>query len=137
MAPSASSTSLGLDGLLGLLVEAAPHRAGALEIGARSSLVASKWRRIDSEISSSPSSSVMPRTPVELRPLNTRTSATGKRMHWPLAVVSRTSSRSVQICTSTIASPSSSFMAILPLRLHVDEIGQLVAPHVAGAWWRT
>ena len=59
----------------------------------------------------------MPRTPMESRPLKTRTSGTAKRMHWPLAVVSSTSSRSVQICTSTMASPSSSFMAILPPRL--------------------
>ena len=41
----------------------------------------------------SPSASVMPRTPTELRPANTRTSVTGKRMHWPCAVVSSTSSR--------------------------------------------
>ena len=59
----------------------------------------------------------MPRTPVESRPLKTRTSGTGKRMHWPFAVVSSTSSASEQICTSTMCSPSSSFMAILPLRL--------------------
>ena len=31
----------------------------------------------------SPSASAMPRTPIESRPLNTRTSSTGKRMHWP------------------------------------------------------
>ena len=38
-------------------------------------------------------------------------------MHWPAAVVSRTSSPSVQSCTPTIASSSlSNFMAILPLR---------------------
>ena len=60
--------------------------------------------------------SAMPRTPIEVRPWNTRTSATGKRMHWPPALVSSTSSRSVQICTSTIASPSSSFMAMMPER---------------------
>ena len=58
----------------------------------------------------------MPRTPIEVRPVNTRTSVTGKRMHWPPAAVSSTSSRSVQICTSTIASPSSSFMAMMPER---------------------
>ena len=58
----------------------------------------------------------MPRTPIEVRPWNTRTSVTGKRMHWPPALVSSTSSRSVQICTSTIASPSSSFMAMMPER---------------------
>ncbi len=50
----------------------------------------------------SPFASVMPRTPVESRPLKTRTSSTQKRMHWPRAVVSRTSSSSVQIWTSTM-----------------------------------
>ncbi len=65
----------------------------------------------------SPSASAMPRTPIESRPLNTRTSSTAKRMHWPRAVVSSTSSLSEQICTSTMPSPSSSFMAILPARL--------------------
>ena len=58
----------------------------------------------------------MPRTPIEVRPWNTRTSGTGKRMHWPPGAVSSTSSFSVQICTSTIASPSSSFMAMMPER---------------------
>ena len=43
---------------------------------------------------------------------------TGKRMHWPELAVSSTSSLSVQVSTPRIASPSSSsFMAILPLRL--------------------
>ena len=60
--------------------------------------------------------SAMPRTPIEVRPVKTRTSVTGKRMHWPPAAVSSTSSRSVQICTSTIASPSPSFMAMMPER---------------------
>ena len=64
----------------------------------------------------SPSARLMPRTPMESRPLKTRTSGTGKRMHWPFAVVSSTSSFSVQIWTSTMCSPSSSFMAILPPR---------------------
>ena len=59
----------------------------------------------------------MPRTPMESLPLKTRTSPTGKRMHCPSALVSSTSSFSVQICTSTIASPSSSFIAIFPVRL--------------------
>ena len=58
----------------------------------------------------------MPRTPIEVRPWNTRTSVTAKRMHWPCAVVSSTSSFSVQICTSTMPSPSSSFMAMMPER---------------------
>ena len=38
-------------------------------------------------------------------------------MHWPAAVVSSTSSFSEQTATSTMPSPSSSFIAILPLRL--------------------
>ena len=58
----------------------------------------------------------MPRTPMEVRPWNTRTSSTAKRMHCPAALVSSTSSFSVQICTSTMASPSSSFMAMMPER---------------------
>ena len=37
-------------------------------------------------------------------------------MHCPAALVSSTSSFSVQICTSTMASPSSSFMAMMPER---------------------
>ena len=64
----------------------------------------------------SPDARLMPRTPVESRPLKTRTSGTGKRMHWPSAVVSTTSSFSEQVATSTMRSPSSSFIAILPLR---------------------
>ncbi len=74
------------------------------------------WRRIDSAMTLSPCPSVMPRTPIESRPLNTRTSVTAKRMHWPFCVVSSVSSLSRQICTSTMASPSSSFIAILPAR---------------------
>ena len=58
----------------------------------------------------------MPRTPIEVRPWNTRTSVTGKRMHWPSAVVSSTSSFSVQTCTSRMPSPSASFMAMMPER---------------------
>ena len=65
-------------------------------------------------MSLSPSSSAMPRTPIEVRPANTRTSVTGKRMHWPPAAVSSTSSVSVQICTFTMPSPSSSFIAMMP-----------------------
>src|SRR5205823_8803022 len=52
---------------------------------ARSSAVASMWRRIESEITLSPSSRLMPRTPMDVRPANTRTSGTAKRMHWPPA----------------------------------------------------
>ena len=81
-----------------LLDAAAPHRVGALEIGGA---LVRAWRRygarIDSEITLSSLSSAMPRTPIEVRPVNTRTSGTGKRMHWPPAVVSSTSSFSVQI----------------------------------------
>src|SRR6478752_2296324 len=71
---------------------------------------------MESEITVSPSASVIPRTPMEVRLWKTRTSVTGKRMHWPPAEVSRTSSRSVQIATFTMPSPSSSFMAIMPER---------------------
>src|SRR3981189_371988 len=74
------------------------------------------WRRMVSEISLSLLGNAMPRTPIEVRPWNTLTSVTGKRMHWPPAAVSSTSSCSVQICTSTIASSSSSFMAMMPER---------------------
>src|SRR5229473_3430867 len=74
------------------------------------------WRRMVSEISLSFLGNAMPRTPIEVRPWNTLTSVTAKRMHWPPAAVSSTSSRSVQICTSTIASSSSSFMAMMPER---------------------
>src|SRR5438552_3491373 len=89
----------------------------------RSSDVVSTWRRIASEISVSFSASAMPRTPIEVRPVKTRTSVTGKRMHWPPAAVSSTSSRSVQIWTSTIASPSPSFMAMMPERRALDVAG--------------
>ena len=58
----------------------------------------------------------MPRTPTEFRPAKTRTSGTGKRMHWPCAVVRITSSASVQVSTERIASPSPSFMAMMPER---------------------
>src|SRR6266511_3668466 len=74
------------------------------------------WRRIEREMTLSPSASAMPRTPIDVRPWNTRTSVTAKRIHCPPAVVSNTSSRSVQICTSTMPSPSSSFMAMMPER---------------------
>ena len=62
-------------------------------------------------------SSLMPRTPADSRPLNTRTSVTGKRMAWPSAVVSSTSLFSSQTATPMMRSPSSSFMAILPFCL--------------------
>ena len=57
----------------------------------------------------------MPRTPVEVRPLNTRTSGTGKRRHLPARVASSTSLSSPHRLTPTRLSPSFSFMAILPL----------------------
>ena len=69
------------------------------------------------EMTFSPSPMVMPRTPVESRPLKTRTSPTSKRIARPPEVVSSTSSLAEQVATSTMPSPSSSFMAILPLRL--------------------
>jgi hypothetical protein len=53
-------------------------------------------------ITVSPCPKLMPRTPVESRPLNTRTSVTGKRMHCPPAVVSSTSSSAEQISTPTM-----------------------------------
>ena len=69
------------------------------------------------EITRSPLSSRMPRTPVESRPANTRTSVTGKRMLLPPSAASSTSWCSVQMATLTRLSPSSSFIAILPLAL--------------------
>ena len=42
-------------------------------------------------------------------------------MHWPCAVVSRISSASEQASTPISASPSSSFIAILPLRLMLSK----------------
>ncbi len=78
------------------------------------------------EIISSSFSSLMPRTPVESRPLNTRTSSTGNRMQRPCAVVSSTFSSGLQIATRTMRSPSSSFMAILPLRLMFSKSARLL-----------
>src|SRR5258708_3264551 len=70
----------------------------------------------------------MPRTPIEVRPVKTRTSVTGKRMHWPPAAVSSTSSCSVQIWTSTIASSSSSFIAMMPERRTSTKSDRLLRP---------
>ncbi len=56
----------------------------------------------------------MPRTPMESRPANTRTSPTAKRIALPLRAASRMSLASVQTPTPIRRSPSSSFMAILP-----------------------
>ncbi len=71
----------------------------------------------------SPSPRRMPRTPVESRPANTRTSSTAKRMARPARrgqqhVLVGACRRPRRRC----ASPSSSFMAILPARLIVDEV---------------
>ena len=55
-----------------------------------------------------------PRTPVESRPLKTRTSVVGKRIARPDAVTSITSSSVVAMRTPTSSTPSGSFMAILP-----------------------
>ena len=67
------------------------------------------------EITLSPSGNFIPRTPVEALDSNTRTSVTGKRTHLPPAAANKTSSESLQISTPMSLSPSSSFMAILPL----------------------
>ncbi len=69
------------------------------------------------EITRSSSPSRTPRTPVDSRPANTRTSPTAKRTQRPRLVVSSTSWASVQRLTPTMWSSGSSFMAILPLRL--------------------
>ena len=85
------------------------------------------------EMTLSPSSSLMPRTPVESRPLNTRTSFTGKRMHWPCAVVS------VHVVRFGADLDACDLVALV--QLHGDlagpvdafEVGQLVAPDIARA----
>ena len=59
----------------------------------------------------------MPRTPVDLRPLKTRTSVVGKRIARPARVTSMTSSSSAQMRAFTSSIPSGRSMAILPLRL--------------------
>jgi hypothetical protein len=59
----------------------------------------------------------MPRTPVESRPLKTRTSVVGKRIARPSAVTSITSSSPCRCARSRGSRPSGSFIAILPLRL--------------------
>ena len=70
----------------------------------------------------------MPRTPVELRPGKTRTSGTGKRMHWPL--------RGGQHHVVGLGAGLDAEDALALAELHgdlagavdVDEVGQLVAP---------
>src|SRR3546814_245861 len=72
---------------------------------------------MESEITSSSSFSVMPRTPVEVRLWNSRTSVAAKRMALPCRVASSTSSPSVSNATPIRRSvaPSSKRIAILPL----------------------
>jgi len=48
-------------------------------------------RAIASEISVSLSRAHAAHAPIEVRPVKTRTSVTGKRMHWPPSAVSSTS----------------------------------------------
>ena len=69
------------------------------------------------ETTASPSARRMPRTPVESRPLKTRTSVAGKRMARPSRVVSITSSSSDAMQALISRVPSGSFIAILPLRM--------------------
>ena len=108
---------------------AAPHRAARLEIGGallgrrldmaqdrhRDDLVAVRRARCRARRSS-------------CGPANTRTSSTGKRMHWPPAVVSSTSSR---LGADLHVDDR---LALVELHgddagaAHVGEIGQLVAP---------
>ena len=83
------------------------------------------------EMTRSSSASVMPRTPMESRPLKTRTSSTQKRMHWPRAVVSRTSSSSRQICDVDDVVALVELHGDLAGAVDVDEVRQLVAAHAA------
>jgi hypothetical protein len=88
--------------------------------------------------SSSPAS-LMPRTPVEVRPAKTRTSGTAKRMHLPSRVASSTSCSSVQVLTSRSAARL--------LQLHRDQplerilaksdsrLRRTVPPDVANIRW--
>ena len=69
------------------------------------------------------SPSVMPRTPTEFRPAKTRTSGTGKRTHWPAAVVSRMSWFSVQVSTET--------------RLPAEQAAAPEAPQPQPVGWRS
>ena len=68
-------------------------------------------------MTSSPLASRAPRTPVEVRLWNSRTSVAAKRIALPLRVASRTSSSSVSSDTpiSRSSEPSSNRIAILPL----------------------
>ncbi|CAA9496841.1 MAG: hypothetical protein AVDCRST_MAG91-830, partial [uncultured Sphingomonadaceae bacterium] len=67
----------------------------ARRYASRSSGVASKPLRIESEITSSPSRRRTPRTPADVRDWNSRTSVAEKRTARPSRVARRTSSSSV------------------------------------------
>ena len=82
-----------------------------------SSISALACFKTDMEIISSPLASFAPRTPVELRLANTRIAETGNLMHLPSLAARRISCPSSQTTTPIKESPSSSFMAILPLDL--------------------
>ena len=81
----------------------------------------------------------MPRTPVEPRDWNTRTSVAAKRIARPLAVTSITSSPSVAMRTPIRLTPSGSFMAILPLRMMLvksdSALRRTSPPSVAKITW--
>ncbi len=93
---------------------------------ARSSGEASTARRMAIEMTRSPSARRMPRTPVDSRPANTRTSPTAKRIARPSAVVSSTSWFSAASDTPTMCSSSPSFMAILPARFTLTKSDSLL-----------
>jgi hypothetical protein len=72
---------------------------------------------------------------MESRPLNTRTSVTGKRMHWPSAV----SAARRRLRAGLDADDALALVELhgdLAVAVHLDEVGQLVAPPCR-AWWRT
>ncbi len=75
---------------------------------------ASPWFSMAIPMMRSSAPSVIPRTPVELRPAKIRISGTGKRMHRPRYVDRNTSWSSLHGNTEIRLSPSSSFMAIFP-----------------------
>ena len=75
---------------------------------------------IDMETTLSSPCSLIPRTPVELRELNTRTSVAGKRIARPESVTNMTSSSfdAMRALIKIVSSCSpSNFIAILPLRI--------------------
>ena len=68
----------------GLLAGRAARRAGLLEIGARLGRTGiGMMQQAQARPRRRPRPALMPRTPVDSRPLNTRTSVTAKRMHLP------------------------------------------------------